>query len=1678
MDQPEDIIICSGDLVRTNFSSSLADASYSWTIADPVLGMSASGTGNLNFATEAHFGAENIKRTVKVKATKGGCVSEEKEFKLILKPRPQLVQQAELVIFPGESIPEIAFADNSGGNSVISWTASNASLIGLPANSGTGSVPSFVANDNTSGGTIESTIIVNALWNGCEGSAMKFTVKLKPRPILAAVNDIVACPAELIELAFKSNVSGTTFSWTNSNTASGLAAAGSGNISFTTAENFSGQATESLITVIPVSPAGFEGEPVEFLITVQPVPVIETVADFAVCPGELVSIDFLSNTEGANFYWENDNALIGLAENGEGSFEFKAAENFSASTMSATVTYFAGRAGCESEAKSFIISLYNQPVPDPVAPSEICSGESFTPPAFSDDTQGSSEFFWTIDQPALLGLSEASGIGNLPVLEATDNLSGAPLLITVRYYSILNGCKSESLNYEISLLPAPVLENTDINACANEAISIRLQANTGGGESYSWENTNPGIGLSATSGSGELIEFVALNDTEEEQRGTITVSITKDGCTFPGQSFDIIVKPLPEVSNPSTDLVRHICSGDAVIFDPVSNLEGVEFAWTASSDLELEGFTEAGEGPIRETILNRHNNTTATIIYTITPVRKDGVSCVGTPVELVVYLAPVPELSLPQLEYSVCNGEELMISPVSASNIEGTVFEWEAGPNASGAVSGKGDQLVQSLFNKNNEADTITYTISAIAGDCRSAAQTVKVYVRPYATVNAGKDFAVCEGDPVVVEGIVGGSASYGTWSGGKGTFQNAAALVTTYIPDPSEIGTSIQLVLTTNGPAGPCSATADTVNVIIEPLPDLAIVNLPGVYCTQNDAFLLEGYPANGTFSGDGVVFDEELKRYYFDPKISGIGLYRISYSFQNIQGCTGTTSGLIDVSSGANSDFNVLTNNEFICETQARIGLTPLVQGGVFDGPGVEISGGRAWFNPSAGNLGENMITYTIFDQKSGCTTSSSQMIYVHAKPAMAIEYENLCIDNGVQFGAVFQSISEGDEILSYHWSFGDGFSSTEVAPVRQYSSPGLYEVTLKIQSALSCDVTEIKQQVVVSNIVELDFDFENICGNDTTRFIPENIDRILNYSNAAHVSLEYLWDFGDPASGAANTATEAHSGHKFSGFGEYEVSLTVRNDLGCEETVSRRINIVPAITSFPHSQQFKGDVAATGWFAEGTNSSWQYGVPAGNVINSPAVAGTNVWATRLGGSYQDNERSYVVSPCFDLSSIEQPMISMNLFLHAEDGRDGAVLQYSKDGGRSWSALGSKDRGLGWYKHTNIVADPAGQGIGNTGWSGWSGAQGGWQEVAYSLDELRSEGSFVIFRIAFASDDRNVGDHFEGVALDDVYIGSRRKKVLVENFTNSHAAGFGPNVVSFSDSLNKPDVANDVVLLQYHTAFPQPDTLYLRNPDDPGARGLFYGIYKAPQIVIDGVKDSLDRSVISSNTLSWIDRQSLSRPLAGINILIDELSEAQLLKGTVELSSPSPLGKELILYINAVEVEAEGGGMVLRNVLKKILPESSGIYLSNLKAAQTFEFEWNVTKDFEPGNLGVVAYLQEKETKEVLQSSFSTVASSMKGGKLTAIGDINAELKKLEVYPNPADDFIRLRTNGRIAKDLRYELIHLDGTILAKGRLNAGMKDYEIESRYLNNGLYILRLFTEKSVAVNLKVMVMHRK
>ncbi len=132
---------------------------------------------------------------------------------------------------------------------------------------------------------------------------------------------------------------------------------------------------------------------------------------------------------------------------------------------------------------------------------------------------------------------------------------------------------------------------------------------------------------------------------------------------------------------------------------------------------------------------------------------------------------------------------------------------------------------------------------------------------------------------------------------------------------------------------------------------------------------------------------------------------------------------------------------------------------------------------------------------------------------------------------------------------------------------------------------------------------------------------------------------------------------------------------------DTATLTVVNMPMISTFPFLENFE---ASNGnWYTAGKNNSWQYGTPASSRING-AASGSKAWKTRLVGTYNDDEKSYLYSPCFNISGLTNPTLSFSVALDLEDCGavlcDAASIEYSADG-IVWAKLGATGQGTNWY-------------------------------------------------------------------------------------------------------------------------------------------------------------------------------------------------------------------------------------------------------------------------------------------------------------------------------------------------------------------------------------------------------------
>ena len=107
---------------------------------------------------------------------------------------------------------------------------------------------------------------------------------------------------------------------------------------------------------------------------------------------------------------------------------------------------------------------------------------------------------------------------------------------------------------------------------------------------------------------------------------------------------------------------------------------------------------------------------------------------------------------------------------------------------------------------------------------------------------------------------------------------------------------------------------------------------------------------------------------------------------------------------------------------------------------------------------------------------------------------------------------------------------------------------------------------------------------------------------------------------------------------------------------------------IATYPYAQGFETNDG--GWIPGGTSSDWEWGIPTKPIITT-AGTGTRCWVTGTltGGAYNNSENSFLVSPCFNFSTLQYPEIRFKLFWETERRFDGASFEYSIDGGNSWT-------------------------------------------------------------------------------------------------------------------------------------------------------------------------------------------------------------------------------------------------------------------------------------------------------------------------------------------------------------------------------------------------------------------------
>ncbi|MBR9920198.1 MAG: PKD domain-containing protein [Bacteroidetes bacterium] len=152
-------------------------------------------------------------------------------------------------------------------------------------------------------------------------------------------------------------------------------------------------------------------------------------------------------------------------------------------------------------------------------------------------------------------------------------------------------------------------------------------------------------------------------------------------------------------------------------------------------------------------------------------------------------------------------------------------------------------------------------------------------------------------------------------------------------------------------------------------------------------------------------------------------------------------------------------------------------------------------------------------------------------------------------------FENLSSPiDDSYEVSWDFGDGGTGTDISPEYEYKEPGTYSVNLNIISPIGCETdTTFENLIYISERPEADFNFS-----------PESFSQLSPDINLQDQSTPdvVFWDwFID----SVRIGNKANFNYVLQDTGWQEIKLIVNNEVGCLDTITKRIDVVPEIRYF---------------------------------------------------------------------------------------------------------------------------------------------------------------------------------------------------------------------------------------------------------------------------------------------------------------------------------------------------------------------------------------------------------------------------------------------------------------------------------------------------------------------------------
>lgn len=428
---------------------------------------------------------------------------------------------------------------------------------------------------------------------------------------------------------------------------------------------------------------------------------------------------------------------------------------------------------------------------------------------------------------------------------------------------------------------------------------------------------------------------------------------------------------------------------------------------------------------------------------------------------------------------------------------------------------------------------TVMLTVTSVNGCSNSVSEPLNIFPNPVAAFSTTGACVGSNNTFINQSSVSGGIGFASSWDLGDGSSSSITNPVHNYL----NYGT-YNVTLTVTTAQGCTDQNVQPASVYRNPTvtfdADDVCLGIPVQFIEQavaNDGFIVTW---DWTFGDGGTSNESRPLHQYANP-----GSYNVNLITTTTYGCAGSYSDSVMIHARPAADIHAVNACQGV-PVQFSSASPGSSQGVTYQwdfGNGFTSTDSSLTYQFN--NAGTFDVTLVATNQM-GCSGTDFLRVEIYPLPATSFDAADVCQGSTTVFNNL-STISSG-QINSWSWNFGDLQSSTQYNPRHDYQSPGTYTVALMAVSDHGCvsstnEIVRINPNPVVSFGSGMQG-----CAPLSTTFQDHSLVSSGNIDG-------WLWNFGD-----GNISTDQHPVHEYTSGGQYNVTLTVVSDAGCQASYTQ--------------------------------------------------------------------------------------------------------------------------------------------------------------------------------------------------------------------------------------------------------------------------------------------------------------------------------------------------------------------------------------------------------------------------------------------------------------------------------------------------------------------------------------------